>query len=87
MQNSPEDNSKIDLKPKNDGSVKTPLGCELPTLSREDHPPDSLSLNLASARSNDKEWDWICPDGTLSDSPGTSLKLMLLLTYFYVFKD
>lgn len=63
----------MDLKP-NCNFKETPnninQGCELPILSREDHPPDTLSLNLSSTRPHDKEWDWIGQDGTLSDSPG-----------------
>ncbi|GIY48992.1 uncharacterized protein CEXT_622181 [Caerostris extrusa] len=47
---------------------KASLPSELPSLTREDNPPDTLPLNLPNTRQQDKDWDWIGQDGALGQS-------------------
>ncbi|KAG8193401.1 hypothetical protein JTE90_012200 [Oedothorax gibbosus] len=44
--------------------------CDLPALTRGDHPPDTLPLHLPPSR--DKDWEWVGQDGASSDSPDYS---------------
>nr|XP_042906320.1 centrosomal protein of 170 kDa protein B isoform X1 [Parasteatoda tepidariorum]XP_042906321.1 centrosomal protein of 170 kDa protein B isoform X2 [Parasteatoda tepidariorum] len=44
---------------------------DLPSLTREDNPPDTLPLNFTNSR-QEKDWDWVGQDGALSDSPDFS---------------
>ncbi|KAF8777861.1 hypothetical protein HNY73_014653 [Argiope bruennichi] len=63
---------KAPLKPEESSIKKPSLSSELPSLTREDNPPDTLPLNLPNTKQQDKDWDWIGQDGALSDSPDYS---------------
>ncbi|GFX27180.1 uncharacterized protein TNCV_440861 [Trichonephila clavipes] len=62
-------NEKLPLKLDESSVKKVSHSSELPSLTREDNPPDTLALNLPNTRQQDKDWDWIGQDGALSDSP------------------
>ncbi|GFS94434.1 centrosomal protein of 170 kDa protein B [Nephila pilipes] len=64
---------KLPLKLDESSVKKTSHSSELPSLTREDNPPDTLPLNLPNNRQQDKDWDWIGQDGALSDSPDKSI--------------
>ncbi|GFR19163.1 centrosomal protein of 170 kDa protein B [Trichonephila clavata] len=70
VENSKEE--KLPVKLDESSVKKVSHSSELPSLTREDNPPDTLPLNLPNSRQQDKDWDWIGQDGALSDSPDYS---------------